>query len=83
MPESPQNDITMHQGTVPTIHEHPVHPVNDHSESRTDGRMVCQWDDDNGQCDRTVIVRKDEIVAHMTSYHFKSNMQGDTPVQCR
>ncbi|KAJ8593321.1 hypothetical protein M405DRAFT_811203 [Rhizopogon salebrosus TDB-379] len=83
MPESPQNDITMHQGTTPTTHEHPVHPVNDHSESRTDGRMVCQWDDDNGQCGKTIIVRRDEFVAHLRSYHFKSSMDGDTLVQCR
>jgi hypothetical protein len=83
VPESPQDDITPHQGAIVTVHEHPVHSVNGHSESRTDGRMECQWDDDNGLCGKSVIVRKDEITSHLKSDHFKLSIQGKTLVQCQ
>jgi hypothetical protein len=83
VPESAQDDITPHLGAIVTVHEHPAYPVNGHSESRTDGRRECQWDDDNGLCSKSVIVRKDEITSHLKSDHFKLSIQGKILVQCQ
>ncbi|KAJ8581855.1 kinase-like protein [Rhizopogon salebrosus TDB-379] len=83
VPEHPQDDITMHKGATLATYERPAHLVNDSSESHTDGRIVCQWDDAvSGRCGSTVIVRKDAIMAHLVSYHLKSSMPQNTHVQC-